>query len=172
MRPLAMLTYLFRGLTAQPERGGALFDAVAHIARAPHWYREGEVPDTLDGRFAMVATVTALVMIRLETLGEDGNSLSVALTERFVEVMEVEHRELGLGDPKLGRTVRKLVGALARRIDLWRAALSGTSEWASAAADSVPGGAAGQAHAAKALRDLAERLGDRTLEQLGEGECA
>ena len=48
---------------------------------------------------------------------------SVALTERFIEVMEAEHREMGLGDPKLGRTVRKLVGSLARRIELWRAAL-------------------------------------------------
>ena len=35
------------------------------------------------------------------------------VTERFIEVMELEHRELGLGDPTLGKTVRKLVG-LAR----------------------------------------------------------
>ena len=40
--------------------------------------------------------------------------LSVALTERFIAVMECEHRELGLGDPTLGKTVRKLVGSLAR----------------------------------------------------------
>ena len=48
------------------------------------------------------------------------NALSVALTERFIEVMEAEHRELGLGDPTLGKTVRKLVGSLARRTELWR----------------------------------------------------
>ena len=46
----------------------------------------------------------------------------MALTERFIEVMESEHRELGLGDPTLGKTVRKLVGALARRTELWRSA--------------------------------------------------
>ena len=45
---------------------------------------------------------------------------SVALTERFIHVMESEHRELGLGDPTLGKTVRKLVGMLARRTQLWR----------------------------------------------------
>lgn len=167
-----MLTNLFRGLTAQPARGAALFDAVTNVARAPHWYREGDVPDTLDGRFAMVTTVTALVMVRLEALGDTGTLLSVALTERFVEVMEVEHRELGLGDPKLGRTVRKLVGALSRRVDLWRAAQAGESDWANAATDSVAGGASGQVHVAKALRELADRLGDRTLEQLADGDFA
>ena len=68
-------------------------------------------PDTLDGRFAVLATITALVLVRLEAaMAMRGNAVSVALTERFIEVMESEHRELGLGDPTLGKTVRKLVG--------------------------------------------------------------
>ena len=53
------------------------------------------MPDTLDGRFAVLATVIALALVRLEGEGEAGNALSVALTERFIEVMESEHRELG-----------------------------------------------------------------------------
>ena len=84
----AMLDFLFRRLTAEPERGAALFDAVTGIAREPHWYVEGQVPDTLDGRFAVLATVTALVLVRLEADGETGDAVSVALTERFIEVME------------------------------------------------------------------------------------
>ena len=48
---------------------------------------------------------------------------AVALTERFVAAMDSEHRELGLGDPSLGKKVRKLVGSLGRRVDLWREAL-------------------------------------------------
>ena len=47
------------------------------------------MPDTLDGRFAVLATVTALVLVRLESDGEAGDAVSVALTERFIEVMEV-----------------------------------------------------------------------------------
>ncbi len=39
--------------------------------------------------------------------------------------MEAEHRELGLGDPGLGRKVRKLVSSLGRRVELWRAAVAG-----------------------------------------------
>jgi len=117
-----MLDFLFRRLTAEPNRGTELFGAVTALARRPHWYVEGRVPDTLDGRFAVLATVAALVIVRLESEGERGERVSVALTERFIEVMESEHRELGLGDPTLGKTVRKLVGSLARRTELWRSA--------------------------------------------------
>ena len=82
----------------------------------------------------MLATITALVSVRLE----GANDASVALTERFIEVMEAEHREMGLSDPKLGRTVRKLVGALARRVDLWRTAVGG-EDWNGAVRASLYG---------------------------------
>ncbi|HEX3422105.1 MAG TPA: ubiquinol-cytochrome C chaperone family protein [Sphingomicrobium sp.] len=132
-----MLDFLFRRLTADPKRGSELFEAVTRIAREPHWYIEAEVPDTIDGRFAVLATLIALVLVRLESEGEEGDSVSVALTERFVEVMEAEHRELGLGDPTLGKTVRRLVGSLARRNDILRAAAAGEIEWSVAARDSL-----------------------------------
>jgi len=132
-----MLGFLFRRLTADPQRGAELFGAVTRIARRPQWYVEGEVDDTLDGRFAVLPTVAALVMVRLERDGQQGNGASVALTERFIEVMESEHRELGLGDPTLGKSVRKLVGSLARRTDLWRSAASNATPWGTATRESL-----------------------------------
>src|SRR5881628_3725227 len=149
-----MLSFLFRGLTAEPARGAALFDTVTAEARCPSWYREGGVPDTLDGRFAVLATICALVLVRLERDGAAGNAASVALTERFIEVMESEHRELGLGDPTLGKTVRKLVGMLARRAELWRAAESG---WIEVTRESLYKSDVGEAplrHCAMALRQF------------------
>jgi len=134
----AMLRFLFPRLTADPERGVDLFAWVTAEARAPHWYLKGAVEDTIDGRFAMVATIAALLTLRLEQIGEPGRAASVALTERFIEVMESEHREIGLGDPALGRTVRKLVGALARRVELWRSAMGG-EDWREIARSSVFG---------------------------------
>ena len=68
----AMLGFLFRGLTAEPARGAALFDALTAEARRHGWYVAAEVPDTLDGRFAVVATVTAITIVRLEREGEPG----------------------------------------------------------------------------------------------------
>jgi cytochrome b pre-mRNA-processing protein 3 len=166
-----MLGFLFRSLTADPARGAELFAAVTTEARRPHWYIEGQVRDTLDGRFAVLATVAALVVVRLEQGGEKGEALSVALTERFIEVMESEHRELGLGDPKLGRTVRKLVGSLARRTDLWRAAVNG--DWIEATRESLyNSGVAADAlgHSARSLREIWTGLERVDLDQLAKGK--
>ena len=168
-----MLAFLFRGLTADGQRGTALFDALTAEARQPRWYREGEVPDTLDGRFAVLATVTALALVRLEREGDEGNRASVALTERFVEVMESEHRELGLGDPTLGKVVRKLVGMLARRTELWRMATSVGAEWDQATLDSLYKGEASEeaiAHSAEATRELWDRLDRASLAEVEKGK--
>jgi cytochrome b pre-mRNA-processing protein 3 len=101
-----MLRFLFRRLTSRPERGHRLFEAVVAEARRPHWYVEGEISDSLDGRFAVLATVCALFIVRLESGSDAGDAASAALTERFIESMDSEHRELGLNDPGLGRRVR------------------------------------------------------------------
>jgi cytochrome b pre-mRNA-processing protein 3 len=168
-----MLDFLFRRLTTVPPRGSDLFERVTMIAREPHWYVEGKVPDTLDGRFAVLATVTALVMVRLEADGERGDSVSVGLTERFIAVMESEHRELGLGDPTLGKTVRKLVGSLARRTELWRSAISRSTDWAEATADCLyKAGASPEAiaHSAASLESLWVGLKSASLDEIGQGK--
>jgi cytochrome b pre-mRNA-processing protein 3 len=167
-----MLGFLFRGLTTDAHPGAALFDAITAEAREPHWYVEGTVPDTIDGRFAVLATLAALVLVRLEHAGEDGNALSVALTEQFVAVMESEHRELGLGDPSLGRTVRKLVGSLARRTELWRLATAGERDWTEVARESLyRDGVSAEAlmHASGALKRFWNALQSASVEELERG---
>ena len=169
-----MLGFLFHGLTADPKRGTALFDAATAEARQKHWYVEGKVPDTIDGRFAVLATVTALLLVRLEQLGKEGDVVSVALTERFIAVMESEHRELGLGDPTLGKTVRKLVGSLSRRTELWRQAAADERSWTASAGQSLfPREAAtpeALAHVSHSLRALWTRLGQLEIGQIAEGQ--
>ena len=167
-----MLGFLFRGLTASPSRGAALFDTVTAEARQRGWYVEADVPDTLDGRFAVLATLAAMVIVRLEQLGEAGQILSVALTERFIEIMESEHRELGLGDPALGKTVRKLVGSLGRRTGIIRATVGGAIDWQEAAAQCLyksPPSQASLGAAATALEQLWGRLAQTDAGALAEG---
>ena len=50
---------------------GALYGSVVGEARRPAWYREGGVEDSLDGRFAVLSSLTALTILRLE----DGEEL-------------------------------------------------------------------------------------------------
>lgn len=170
-----MLRFLFPRLTAEPARGANLFAWVTAEARATHWYLDGAIEDSVDGRFAILTTIAALVSLRLEQAGEMGAHASVALTERFIDVMESEHREMGLGDPKLGRTVRKLVGSLARRIELWRPAV-GSGDWNAAARLSVYGETEPQAealaHTAQRLRALWQQLEAAADSAVAEGEIA
>ena len=162
-----MLRFLFPRLTPEPDGGTRMFAWATAQARSAHWYLDGAVKDTIDGRFAMLATITALLTLRLEAAGDEGRQSSVALTERFIEVMESEHREIGIGDPALGRTVRKLVGSLARRVELWRAAMN-KDDWSEAAVASVYGQSVPLGenvnHTAAALRELWSRL-----EQMADG---
>ena len=167
-----MLRFLFPRLTPNDQRGSALFAAVTAKAREPHWYRAGEIPDTIDGRFRVLATLCALTTVRLEDFGQVGEVASVALTERFIEVMETEHREIGLGDPSLGKKVRKLVGSLARRVTLWREAGKGAPAWDEATRDSLYSETPGPeaiAHSASAVRAFRDGLNDRTVEEIAGG---
>lgn len=120
-----MLRRLFARLTERDDRGAALFEALVDEARSPHWFVEGAVPDSVDGRFAMLATIVALATVRLESGGDEGRMAGVALTERFIAAMDAEHRQMGVSDPAIGKTVRKLVSALSRRVELWRGSGSG-----------------------------------------------
>jgi cytochrome b pre-mRNA-processing protein 3 len=157
-----MLRFLFGRLTSERKRGQSLFDNVVAEARRPHWYSDGRVADTIDGRFAMLATICALFIVRLETGSEAGDAASVALTERFIEAMDAEHRQLGLNDPGLGKRVRKLVGSLERRVDQWRDAVHGEIDWGETVISSVyrdePPEDEALAHTSRSLRALWEKL--------------
>lgn len=97
--------------------------SIAALAREPRWYRQHGVPDTLDGRFDMVALVASLFMIRMEEAGLTRET--VTLTERFVDDMESSLREIGVGDMVVGKHVGNMVGALGGRIGAYREALKG-----------------------------------------------
>lgn len=169
-----MLRFLFGRLTEEPRRGQALFDSAVAEARRKHWYLEGEVADSIDGRFAALATICALAIVRLESGECNGDAESAALTERFIETMDAEHRELGLNDPGLGRRIRKLVGSLERRVDEWRDAVAGERDWNEAVISSLYRGDEptdpALAHSSAALKALWDRLADASEERLAEGQ--
>ena len=116
---------------------GALYDAVVSEARRPAWYREGAVGDSLEGRFAVLSSLAALAILRLEDGDEDAVRHSVALTESFIADMDAQMREAGFGDPSIGKQVRLLVGALATRVDWWRRTRNDEMDWADAVRFSI-----------------------------------
>ncbi len=101
-----------------------LYDAVIAEARAPHWYACGAVPDTVDGRFEMVAGLLSLVLLRLEH-APDAKRESAWLAEVFVTDMDGQLRQIGIGDVVVGKHIGKIMAALGGRIGAYRDALAG-----------------------------------------------
>ncbi len=102
-----------------------LYMAIIAEARQPHWYAQGHVADSIDGRFDMISAVLALVMVRLDALGEAAKAPLVQLAEIFVEDMEGQLRELGIGDQVIGKHMGRMMGALGGRLGAYRDAATG-----------------------------------------------
>jgi cytochrome b pre-mRNA-processing protein 3 len=113
------LRNLFKPATDPREARRPLWNAVVATARAPHWYVEGGVPDTLDGRFDMISLVLALVLHRIDE--DPGQALAgVQLTELFVTDMDGQMRQIGFGDMVVGKQIGRMVGALGGRLGAYR----------------------------------------------------
>lgn len=108
-------------------------------ARAPHFFAAWGVPDTVDGRFDMVALHGWLVLERLKAAGMDeaAQDLTDAIFVSFDEAL----REQGTGDLGLGRRMKAMANAFYGRLAAYSAA-RGEDEMAAALARNVWRGAA------------------------------
>ncbi|MGQ0590910.1 MAG: ubiquinol-cytochrome C chaperone family protein [Sphingosinicella sp.] len=123
---MSLLQRIF-GESKQRAALAPLYHAIVAAGRDPAWYRAG-VPDSLDGRFDMIAALTALVLLRLETEGEAAREASVRLTETFIDDMDSSLRQIGIGDYVVGKHVGQMMSALGGRLGAFRDAQSGLDE--------------------------------------------
>ena len=149
-----------------------LYAAIVAKAREPHWYLDGAVPDTLDGRFDMVAAVMSLVLMRMEAL--DAHLASVKLTEIFVEDMDGQIRQIGFGDLVVGKQIGRMVSALGGRLAAYRAGLTGEGSLPEAIMRNIFRGEAPEAHALAhveaRIRALAAALDETARDALLAGD--
>ena len=115
------------------ERAGyLLYGAAVAAARAPLFYQPatiGEpgglgVPDTLDGRFDMVGVFVFLLIHRLGALAKPGPDLAQAVFDAMFNDMDINLREMGVGDLSVGRRVRTMWEAFHGRSAVYAAALA------------------------------------------------
>ena len=92
-----------------------LYQAIVREGRQIAWYEEGQVPDSLDGRFDMIAAIFSLVMIRLEKEPELNQQVAW-LTEIFISDMDGQLRQIGIGDMVVSKHVGRIMGALGGRV--------------------------------------------------------
>lgn len=118
-----LLQRLFRPAPDGRDAMRPLWHAVVGVARRPHWYRELGVADSLAGRFDMVSFVLALVMLRLEVESACAQS-AARLTELFIDDMDAQLRESGIGDVVVGKHMGRLMSVLGGRLGALRMALA------------------------------------------------
>jgi len=149
-----------------------LYNAVVAEGRQPHWYVKGQVPDTMDGRFDMIIAILAQALMRLEALGAAQES--VWLTELFVDDMDGQLRQEGIGDVVVGKHIGRMVSALGGRLAAYRAALSGEADLGEAIARNLYRGEVPStealAHVESHLRARWVRLGCLSRDALMAGD--
>lgn len=150
-----------------------LYGAVIARAREPHWYAQGGVPDTLDGRFDMVAAILSFLLLRLER-EEGAKRESVWLTEIFVDDMDGQLRQIGIGDMVVGKHIGKMMSALGGRLAAYRPALMG-GEVLGEAIDrnlyrGAPSDEAQRNHVMQALESWSRKLDETPVDRLLAGE--
>ena len=124
---MSFLSRLFGTQTDPRERLRPLWHRVVEISREPHWYSHSGAADTVAGRFDMIVAVLVLVLLRLEKDRALAPPAAL-LTELFVEDMDGQLRESGVGDLMVGKHMGRLMGVLGGRLGAFRSGLAGADD--------------------------------------------
>jgi cytochrome b pre-mRNA-processing protein 3 len=98
-----------------------LYGAIVAAARRPVPYARWGVPDTVSGRFDMIALHLFLVLDRLK--GE-APEFRQKLVDEFFADMDRSLREMGVGDLSVGKKVRKMAESFYGRVAAYEKALA------------------------------------------------
>lgn len=127
----ALFRFFQRSSDAEAAR--ALYAALVAQARRPEFYQACGVPDTIDGRFELIALHAFLILRRLKQDHDRTAGLSQNLFDALFLDMDRSLRELGVGDLGVGRRVRAMAEGLYGRIAAYEAGLADDAEQLTAA---------------------------------------
>lgn len=114
--------------------GGSLYSAAVSAARDPYFYTTLGVPDTLDGRFDLLAVHAFLLVHRLQDAPEPGPALAQAVFDAMFNDMDNNLREIGVSDLRIGKRVRAMWEAFHGRAKAYAEAVDADDESALAVA--------------------------------------
>ena len=104
-----------------------LYGLIVAQARQRGFYLAG-VPDTVQGRYEMIALHIFLVLHRLKQEGGRGADLAQDLFDLMFQDMDRNLRELGTGDLAVGKRIKALAQGLYGRIAAYEKGLAATGE--------------------------------------------
>lgn len=153
-----------------------LYSAAVTQARRPEFYAVLGVPDTVDGRFEMIALHVFLLLYRLKHDHPASAALAQAVFDAMFRDMDRSLREMGAGDLGVGRRVKRMAEGLSGRIEAYDGGLESSDEAVLCAAVSrnvygtVEPDPACVACIAAYMRDQDKRLEAQTWEGLSQGQ--
>lgn len=121
---VTLLDRLFGRRRGDERADMAFYAAVVAQARQPGFYAGLGVPDTLDGRFELIALHVILVMRRLKGQGAAADERARRLYEVMIDEFDTSLREMGAGDTGIGRRVKTMLRGMHGRIIAYDKALS------------------------------------------------
>ena len=142
----------------------SLYGAIVAQARQPSFYREYDVPDTVNGRFDMIVLHLALFLDRAEAAGEPMRVLGQGVFDLFCGQMDGHFREAGVSDLKVPKEMREMAEAFYGRRSVYHAALAepGNTALEAALMRNIylgnDGASSGAARLAAYIRAASERL--------------
>lgn len=117
-----MILSLFRK-DPTAKAAAALFAANVEQARRPAFYEFFGVPDSVEGRFEMVALHVYLSLARMKAAPE-ARRTAEAFSRAFFANMDDSLREMNVGDLSVGKRVRRMGEALYGRIGAYDGAIA------------------------------------------------
>jgi cytochrome b pre-mRNA-processing protein 3 len=136
-----------------------LYSTAVAAARDPHLYATLGVPDTLDGRFDAIALYVYLTIRRLGEELESGPAMAQAVFDAMFLDMDINLREMGVGDMSVGKRNRAMWEAFNGRSAAYAAAWDDVTALEASLARNVWRGKGAPAGAAAALGRLARAQG-------------
>jgi cytochrome b pre-mRNA-processing protein 3 len=172
---MSLLKRIFGSAEPDPKsRLQPLYTQIVAKAREPHWYVDGRVPDSIDGRFDMVAAVLTLVLLRLERSADHAQAMA-HLTEIFVDDMDGQLRESGVGDVVVGKYVGKMMSALGGRLGAFRTGLESPETLEDVVARNIYRAETvapnALSHVRQGLLDIVSALGAQSAERIIDGSA-
>ena len=113
---------------AEKDVAGRLYGDVVRQARRPEFFTNCGVPDTAQGRFAMIALHAFLVLHRLKRDRGSGVALAQGVFDAMFTDMDRNLREMGTGDLGVGPRVKALAQSFYGRISAYGAGLEGDDD--------------------------------------------
>ncbi len=85
------------------------YQKIVHVSRNKVFYTKLNIPDTLDGRFDLLALFSIILTFSLSSSGKKGIELSQILFDKIFLDLDLSLRELGAGDAGVHIKIKNMI---------------------------------------------------------------